>query len=281
MKSNCVGLADLLCAYADGELAEDKKQIVEDHLAICENCSAVLKIYREISTSVNESNVPAPDALRIGVMNRIQSEEIPRAADNRNRRGSYRFILTRYAPIAACLVVMLLVWQFWGNLRGSPNDAGMPAPADAPIPMMDAAWPAPEAEAGMAAAPPAEASLQTAGDNGSGYPEEALDESLDDADESPGSRMHPSNSLTAEEEVQIANYFNNAYAEITIIGELPAFLAGYEPLSFNVFGWEILFEIPSAEIQVLLDELGNREGLTVTHNNENSPYAIVLYSSGE
>ena len=116
MKSNCIGIADLLCAYADGELAEQNIRLVEDHLVICENCSAILKTYKEISGAVNDTNVPAPDALRIGVMNRIKSESTPRKTDNNKLRRNYRMILTRFVPVAACLVITLFVWQFWGDL---------------------------------------------------------------------------------------------------------------------------------------------------------------------
>ncbi|MCL2820473.1 MAG: zf-HC2 domain-containing protein [Oscillospiraceae bacterium] len=124
---NCVGIAELLCAYADGELNDSNKKFVEDHLVICENCSAILKMYGEISSSVNDTNVPAPDALCIGVMNRIQNEETPQKATISKKRRQYRYILTRYAPIAACLVVMLLVFQFWNPIR-----AFMPAGSSAP-----------------------------------------------------------------------------------------------------------------------------------------------------
>jgi len=132
---NCVGIAELLCAYADNELSESNRRLVEDHLIICENCSAILKIYKEISDSVNDTNVPAPDALCIGVMNRLQSEEPPQKVTMSKKRKQYHFILTRYAPIAACLVVVLLVMQFWNPfstlLPGSSqmNDAMSPAPA--------------------------------------------------------------------------------------------------------------------------------------------------------
>jgi len=102
-----------LCAYADGELNDSSKQLVEDHLVICENCSAILKMYKEISDSVSDTNVPAPDALCIGVMNRLKDEETPRTVAVTKRRKTYQYMLTRYAPVAACLLVVLLVWQFW------------------------------------------------------------------------------------------------------------------------------------------------------------------------
>jgi len=131
---NCVGIAELLCAYADNELSESNRRLVEDHLIICENCSAILKLYKEISDSVNDTNVPAPDALCIGVMNRIQNEEAPQKVTISKKRRRYQYILTRYAPIAACLVVVFLVWQFW-----TPLSALLPASSPASDNMLFAA----------------------------------------------------------------------------------------------------------------------------------------------
>jgi len=133
---NCVGIAELLCAYADNEISESNRRLVEDHLVICENCSAILKLYEEISSSISDTNVPAPDALCIGVMNRIQSEEPPKKVAMSKKRRQYHYILTRYAPVAACLVVMLLVLQFWNPLQAmfpaSQSDYAMsPAPESA------------------------------------------------------------------------------------------------------------------------------------------------------
>jgi len=117
MRNNCIGLVDLLCAYADGELPESDIKVVEDHLIICENCSAILKIYKEIPSAVIDTNVPAPDALCIGVMNRIQSESVPTKIIREKKWWHRKVILTRYAPIAACLVIGLLVWGIWGDFR--------------------------------------------------------------------------------------------------------------------------------------------------------------------
>jgi len=136
MRNNCIGLVDLLCAYADGELAESDIKIVENHLEICENCSAILKVYSEITNSITETNVSAPDALCIGVMNRIQSESVPQKIVKEKKWWHRQVILKRYAPIAACLVVGLLVWGIWGNFR-----ALLPASS----PMLDSLSAAPEA----------------------------------------------------------------------------------------------------------------------------------------
>jgi len=295
---NCVGIADLLCAYADNELNESNKLIVEDHLSICENCSAILGIYREISVSVSETNVPAPEALRIGVMNRIQSEDVPRRIDNNKQRRQYKYILTRFAPIAACLVVGLVVWQFWGTLWGNDNTASPATIAPAPM----AAAPAPAAAApeiaiqmdDSAAVPEAEYSNEAADAFGINIsPEEP------ESAPAPGDRMEPAGSGAGGFLERLyesidgfgpldgvdARLFAGASAVITVIGDLPVALAEYTPepdWMYGRFGWETLYVTSGQMIPTLLDEVGNREGTTVVYNNNNvaGDYVIILLSYG-
>jgi len=149
MRNNCIGLVDLLCAYADGELAKSDIQLVEDHLLICENCSAILKMYGEISSAVDDTNVPAPDALCLGVMNRIQNESVPSIPVKKKKWWHRRVILTRYAPVAACLVVGLLVWGIWGNFRELLPANNAPRGADMAVSeagMYNADWAMPSSD---------------------------------------------------------------------------------------------------------------------------------------
>ena len=276
MKSNCIGLADLLCAYADGELADKNIKLVEDHLAICENCSAILKVYKEITMSVNDTNEPAPDALRIGVMNRIQSESTPRKTDTDKLRKNYRMILARFVPVAACLVVMLLVWQFWGDLFGVQQDHASPAATSAPdlavVAAPEFAINVDDADYGVQTEPaPASGGTESAGFE---------NESHSIADD-PGRRMSPEEAWTTDETEQFMEYISKAYAEITITGELPVLLSGIEPLPLGPwFGWELIFEIPAAEVPTLLEELSGRNDVTTVNNTSNneSTYAVIFYS---
>ena len=285
MRINCVGLADLLCAYADGELTESNKQLVEDHLAICENCSAILKVYHEISDSVNDTNASAPESLRIGVMNRIQNEETPRATDTNKLRRRYRVILTRYAPIAACLVVMLLVWQYWGDMWGVreyfQENTAMPAATPEIMPM-------PTSE--PANAPPAPQAAMHATDDMSEFgifPDEGIASSADMPQAAPAGTIDAEDTMlsgeprSAHETESIMTYISGAYAEIAIVGELPSFLAGYQPQPFGSwFGWEKVFEIPSSEVAALIAETGIGDSVEVAYHDNNSTYAVVLFSPG-
>ena len=280
MKNNCIGIAELLCAYADGELEESKKYIVEDHLIICENCSAILKVYSEISSAIDETNISAPEALRTGVMNRIRSEET-HIEEKTKKHRPYFFALTRFAPIAACLLVGLLIWQPWGgNFRVSDSAE---FPASAPMPQAannSTAFSLTEddfnEQLDLAEMPTVEPEMawDAAGEFGL-WDEDAKDEYYY------GDVQRRGQSLAADDIDQIFDFINGAYAEIMLVGELPSFLANYEPLPFGSwFEWEMVFEIPSTEVQVLLDELGNSEGVIKMQNHDNaaSTYAVVLFS---
>jgi hypothetical protein len=274
LKTNCIGVAELLCAYADGELENSKIHIVEDHLLICENCSAILKLYREISTAIDDTNVPAPEILRPGVMNRIQAEEIYTDTEKIKKRKQYHFILTRFAPVAACLIVGLIIWQPWSNTFNLSDGMAMPAAEMADEGLLYTMDSAPEASNN--APPPGElgviADSDTAGEPGGGS------DSLDDDFESGESlRLY-----ALQDDERFQEYINGAYAEITVRGELPILLENYVAQTFGPWHeWDIVFEIPTTEMPALMDELDNRNESAITYNSQNasSPYVIVFFSN--
>jgi len=282
---------EMISVYADGELKDPDTFQLEEHLGECDSCSALLEMYREISAAADEQSVDAPEALRIGVMNRIRNEEIFHTAGNVKRRKPLNIILMRYAPIAACLVVMLLVWQFRGDLWGARNDAM--SPAAEPQAVMDA--PAPEEPPPEAA--PAEPAPEPAGDFTNTlddnfveegelplHPDDADDDAEDDGRDPRGGRSMPDGDRSPEETEFIMEYIDGAYVQITVTGELPELLNDYQPQPFGSwFGWEMVFEIPREKVPALVEELSGREGVSITQSPDNSEstYAIILFSPGQ
>jgi len=282
---NCTEFIELISVYADGELTGPDTFELEAHLRECESCSALLDMYREISISADEQSREAPEALRIGVMNRIRNEDIFHTTGKVKQRSRLNLVLMRYAPIAACLVAVLLLWQFWGDLwntqdlRNTQNDAmdAAPAPQAAPVP----AEPAPDAAYGVFD------SFDEAPADDAEQPEAQYDgpaaEGESGPDDQPGGRSLQANTLSPEETERVSEFISGAFAEITVSGELPVMLLDYQPKSFGPWlEWEMVFEIPSTKVPELLSELGNREDFSVTQNpdNQDSAYAIVLYSPG-
>jgi hypothetical protein len=113
--NNCAEHIELLSAYADKELTESDIRRIEDHLSVCENCSALLEIYRGISTTAVESAEPAPEELCSNVMEAVMNEEAQPIDDSGKRRKLMRIVFTRYVPIAACLAVTLLALPYITN----------------------------------------------------------------------------------------------------------------------------------------------------------------------
>jgi len=289
---NCTDFIDSISAYADGELTVSEILSVDKHLAECESCSALLEVYREITITVTEAGTEPPEALRIGVMNRVINERSPNLVKNKKNRGHFYFAITRFAPIAACLLVGLLVWQPWvgssgggaNNVWGLRDHAASPAvtsgSADIPAPAAEASYdlqmnadvddsddiewdneaPVAGGGTGTTAAPAAPQSRFSISDE-----EEAL--SLDG-----GTR-------TVQETEQIMEFLGGAHTEFTITGELPARLVGREPLPIGSwFGWEMVFEIPDTEVLILIAELKGRDDVTINAIKNDSTYAIVFYS---
>ena len=120
--SNCAEYMELISAYVDGELTDADKQKLEGHLSACENCSALLDMYREASGVIADSCVAAPESLLTIVMDEVLREDRARAAIKTKRRRTARIVLTRYVPIAACLALAILVLpRLFGPNRTSSN----------------------------------------------------------------------------------------------------------------------------------------------------------------
>jgi predicted anti-sigma-YlaC factor YlaD len=58
---DCDEFVELVTAYLDGALAPAQEQLVEEHLSLCDGCSAYLEQVRRTVTAVGE--LPGPDGL--------------------------------------------------------------------------------------------------------------------------------------------------------------------------------------------------------------------------
>jgi hypothetical protein len=307
--NNCKEYIELISAYTDGELSDADIQSVEEHIAICENCSAFMKICREINISTEESSIPAPEALRISVMNSIKARgrffcfflAATKKQKNRPRRADYPLAFTRYAPIAASLVAVLLIWQLWGNniiWNISGNDAMPAADPAAGAPMYDmtesvADAPMADADSGYNEfiEPECDNDNDLEGESTSGGANNNFSSS-DDVYDDAGIVLAPEgNGFRRHEVNENQSYFNNAYAIISIFGEMPELRTGYKPVTiepwylwsdseaaFGVPRSELVFEIPRSELDALLAELRDNDEAAITYNNNESEYIIILFT---
>jgi len=177
----CVEYLELISAHADGELSEFDSKRVEEHLDTCENCSALLDLYSDLSAAIVESTEPAPEELCSGVMEKIRSDNdnVVSISDIAKKRSITRIVLSRYVPIAACLALVLLTLPRVFNINRSDtdmaNEGGLQMMSEMAInrPITGGGGSGGAAQSGganaPAAAPPAAASDSFyAGDDGTG-----------------------------------------------------------------------------------------------------------------
>jgi hypothetical protein len=295
----CIDFTELISAYTDGELTSGEQRQVEEHLESCESCAALLALYREISGSADELSVDAPEALRIGVMNRIHGENSDRVNEAKKQQKRFHFILTRYMPIAACLVVMLFIWQYWGDLQqGFLENAASPA-AEVLLDTMPAPAAAPAGDAGDDADNAVYGEETTAvfriiptpeEDTESVYPETRRVTQADAPSNTPiGSDWNlsvPGGPQTVEEAEQIVIFLNQASTTMQFKGKLPAILSGYEPEDYSEWlGWDAIYIIQNEDIPVFIDELMQNNNYNTlfkedNSDNANSTYAVILHIIG-
>lgn len=321
----CSDYLEQISAYADGELSSvSEARDVELHLAVCKSCSAFYAFSREISKATTEALVEPPSELASRVMNQVMIEPAPgrqaptedvadygqgasakytgsregRAAPSRQNKAksrNLRLVMSRIVPIAACLVLIMLVWQFGGGFGLIAQDDNMAAPEPAAAPADEALanmstyiWadePEEESEADIAGGViehPVDDTDDVMLAHRDGEAEQQMAEAADapdtdysyDIDIYPHSRgEHPypvfgyggdeahilfgySEDLTEEELEYIYSHVAYASFVIAITGELPYFLTRFEPEpNVQLADWEMVFDITTDQARLLLSDL--------------------------
>jgi len=298
--------SEQLSAYYDGELSESDTLKLKEHLAVCDSCSALLEMYKDISIATDSETVSVPDALCIGVMNTIKAEDLYGPKKAGEKKSNMRVILTRYMPIAACLVVVFFVWSFWGSSFGlgentlvsnfslfGKNDAGEPEAIHPPMPVAyDAALPGEGAVMGGA-----DDDIQTRDGLASQGtdPEDALKLPFASPEPLPEElfrrRIREDDSFDEKLDTNdILAYLSGAAFWITYEGTLPDDIISIFPESLGSwFGWDVIFELPTEDVEFVIDQLSPaqiRDDLTNFSIIENkshpdSSYAVVFYFTGD
>ncbi len=72
---NCKQIEKLLSAYADGELNEQQKALVAQHVAHCPHCAALLDEYLALNAAIADCAVQAPEGFTERVMQAVEREQ--------------------------------------------------------------------------------------------------------------------------------------------------------------------------------------------------------------
>lgn len=71
---NCEKIREMLEAYADGELTDAQKALVEQHVAHCPHCAALLDEYLALNATIADCAVQAPEGFAERVSQAIRNE---------------------------------------------------------------------------------------------------------------------------------------------------------------------------------------------------------------
>ncbi len=97
----CQRYYELISQRLDGELSEDEQQELESHLAVCPSCRALAQQLSGLHEDFSDlEEVPAPEGVAQGVMDRIRMEETKKMIPL-FRRPQFKAA----AGLAACLVL--------------------------------------------------------------------------------------------------------------------------------------------------------------------------------
>ena len=141
---SCDEILELISASLDGQLTADEQTALDEHIACCPACSALLDDLRALHTAAADwEEVPAPAGFSASVMHAIAAEAAPKKADNvipfspRTAKRNYR---KKWGVSAAAIAIVVLGAVSAPSLMGnfSAKDAAAPGSADMAYSMNDA-----------------------------------------------------------------------------------------------------------------------------------------------
>ncbi len=120
---DCSKIEQLLAAYADGELNEEQKALVEQHVATCPHCKALLGEYLALNEALASCTVQAPEGFADRVMDAVEKQKTaaPRSVGRGVRLGRIAPFMGVAAAAVICISVAgtALVRYVIENLDGS------------------------------------------------------------------------------------------------------------------------------------------------------------------
>ena len=137
---SCEKIQEMISSMLDGQLNDDERATVEEHIALCPGCAAMYEDFSALSISLKEEFSAVPATLHDNIMGGVKAK----------RKKARLIPLRAYLSAAACLVVVVGAVLAVGT--GKSSDAAAPAEPAAPAALADPGAPpaAGAAEAPMA-----------------------------------------------------------------------------------------------------------------------------------
>ena len=134
---SCEKIQEMISSMLDGQLSDEERAAVEEHIALCPECAAMYEDFSALSISLKEEFSAVPAQLHDKIMSGVKAR----------RRKAKIIPLRAYLSAAACLVLVVGAVLAVGN--GRSYDKAVPAAPAAPAALAEPAAPA-EAAAPMA-----------------------------------------------------------------------------------------------------------------------------------
>lgn len=147
---NCNEIKDLMSSYVDGELSENEKKLVEEHINSCDDCKKEIESYKQLIKIIKDLPEEEPPK---GYCKRLHDKllnEVPITKINKITKIIDNKKWVKYAGVAACLILVISVinspfLRFGSNAKMSQENSTSSydmakteeAPPYAPTPTMD------------------------------------------------------------------------------------------------------------------------------------------------
>ena len=153
---SCEKIQEMISSMLDGQLNDDERATVEEHIALCSECAAMYEDFSALSISLKEEFSAVPATLHDNIMGGVKAK----------RKKSRIIPLRAYLSAAACLVVVVGAVLAVGT--GRSYDAAAPADPAAPAALADPGAPPAAGAAEAPMAPDMESYImeRTESDNG-------------------------------------------------------------------------------------------------------------------
>lgn len=117
----CEQVIPFLSAYHDGELPDDQREAVSEHLIDCSRCQAEFASLEALSGLVRRSPAPEPP---VAVTRNVERALARNSRQRWNWGNSWRWLMVPAISVAATLLIVV-IWQIWPESHSSHDHRQM------------------------------------------------------------------------------------------------------------------------------------------------------------
>lgn len=96
--TNCEKIQEMISAMLDGELSEQERIEIKEHIALCSDCAAMYEDFAALREELKESLAEVPASLHANIMDAVRSAPKP--------KKPLQVLMRPYMSAAACLIIV-------------------------------------------------------------------------------------------------------------------------------------------------------------------------------